>query len=231
MKLNLFWPVYKNLEKEVLNLTYAIHFSDKQLNTYSNKIAELILRCGTYIESVSKELYKEEFKKDNNDFLQCIDKFIKEWKLEEKVVQIAAQNMYFSENQQIFPFKKDEKKHRFKNGNKIFEKKGKPRDVWLEDDKKEIHSWNNAYNGLKHDYSRHLKYFGNVKNLLQSMAALYLLNVYYKNKKVADSINKGDFPDSLGSDLFIVNVLAKYSERQKDLIEVLKSLEWVEVIG
>jgi len=42
-----FWPVYKNLEKEVLALTYEIHFTDitvgrqqSQIGVYSNKIAE-----------------------------------------------------------------------------------------------------------------------------------------------------------------------------------------------
>ena len=54
---NLYWPVYKNLEKEVLKLADYIHFSDDQLGTYSMFIADLIVRCSVEIEALSKELY------------------------------------------------------------------------------------------------------------------------------------------------------------------------------
>jgi hypothetical protein len=37
--INLYWPVYLNLEKEVLALANEIHFCDKQLGVYSIKIA------------------------------------------------------------------------------------------------------------------------------------------------------------------------------------------------
>ena len=54
---NLYWPVYKNLEKEFLKLADYIHFSDEQLGTYSMFIADLIVRCSVEIEALSKELY------------------------------------------------------------------------------------------------------------------------------------------------------------------------------
>jgi len=54
---NLFWPVYKNLEKELLTLSHYVHISDDQANVYSMHIAELIIRCAVEIESISKELY------------------------------------------------------------------------------------------------------------------------------------------------------------------------------
>ena len=41
---NLYWPVYKSIEREVLALAYVIHIDDKQLNVYSVKIAELLIR-------------------------------------------------------------------------------------------------------------------------------------------------------------------------------------------
>jgi hypothetical protein len=43
--INLFWPVYKNLEHEVVELSNKIHFDDKQLSVYSVKISELLIRC------------------------------------------------------------------------------------------------------------------------------------------------------------------------------------------
>lgn len=54
---NLYWPVYKNLEKELLKLAECVHFADDQLNVYSMHIADLIVRCAVEIESLSKELY------------------------------------------------------------------------------------------------------------------------------------------------------------------------------
>jgi len=53
--MNLYWPVYKSLEKEVSNLAEIIHFSDDQLSVYSVKIADLIVRCAIEIESISKD--------------------------------------------------------------------------------------------------------------------------------------------------------------------------------
>jgi len=42
---NLYWSVYKNLEKEFLKLSDYIYFYDDQLGTYSVFIADLIVRC------------------------------------------------------------------------------------------------------------------------------------------------------------------------------------------
>jgi hypothetical protein len=46
MKRNLYWPVYKNLEKEIIELTYEITFDDNLIDkVYSVEIAELITRA------------------------------------------------------------------------------------------------------------------------------------------------------------------------------------------
>lgn len=58
MKTNLFWQVYRNLEREFLTLTEFIHIDDHQLeNVYSMRIADLLLRTVVEIESISKHLY------------------------------------------------------------------------------------------------------------------------------------------------------------------------------
>ena len=49
--MNLYWPVYLKLEKEVLSLADAIHFSDDQISVYSIQIADLIVRCAVEIIS------------------------------------------------------------------------------------------------------------------------------------------------------------------------------------
>ena len=42
---NFYWTVYKNLEKELIELSNLIHIDDNQLDIYSIKIAELLLKA------------------------------------------------------------------------------------------------------------------------------------------------------------------------------------------
>ncbi len=51
---NLYWPIYKNLEKEVLKLADNIYFCDEQMDVYSPHIADLIVRCSIEIEALFK---------------------------------------------------------------------------------------------------------------------------------------------------------------------------------
>ncbi len=64
--------------------------------------------------------------------------------------------------------------------------------------------WEKAYQAVKHDRFTSLK-DGNIKALLHSMAALFLLNLYYRNDswivKYQD-LPKSDF--SMGSSIFAV---------------------------
>lgn len=64
--------------------------------------------------------------------------------------------------------------------------------------------WEKAYQAVKHDRFASLKN-GNVKALLHSMAALYLLNLYYRNDSWVikyQELSKSDF--SMGSSIFAV---------------------------
>ena len=55
--MNMFMPVYKQLEREVISLTNSILFNDFQKNVYSIALGNLLLRCVVEIEAISKELY------------------------------------------------------------------------------------------------------------------------------------------------------------------------------
>lgn len=55
--INLYWPVYKNIEREIVELSNQVHFDDSQLTVYSVKISELLIRCVVEIEAIAKELY------------------------------------------------------------------------------------------------------------------------------------------------------------------------------
>ncbi|CEF52270.1 hypothetical protein LGMT14_02197 [Lactococcus garvieae] len=104
-KERLFFQIYQSLENELLEMTDYIHFSDKNLDVYSVKLANFILRANVECESVLKELFKktdyyeslsEKDKKkklDNSTFVQVNKKY----NLLEKKVFIASEIFFFEE--------------------------------------------------------------------------------------------------------------------------------------
>lgn len=56
---NLYWNVYKSLERELLSLAEIIHIDDSQLDVYSMKIADLLIRTTVEIESISRNCILE----------------------------------------------------------------------------------------------------------------------------------------------------------------------------
>lgn len=193
--LNLFWPVYKNLEREFLKLADYIHFTDKQLGVFSMHIADLIVRCAVEIEAISKELYcklggnmspvdSEGKPRDLYFDTDCIELLEQNWKLSKKKIMISATNFYFMEeaNNIIAPLHKANK--RGTSGSK----------------------WKQAYQAVKHDRRNSLK-MGNIENLLHAMGALYILNLYYKNDKIDIGrvyMSDHDFDSRVGSEIFSV---------------------------
>ena len=156
--MNLYWPVYKTIEKEVISLSGIIHFSDDQLQVYSSYIADLIVRCAVEIESISKAMYHQLGGLDPEDRelyfdTDCLKLLNDSWKLDKKIITITAPSMYFHEKK-LRPLNKSGK--RGSSGAK----------------------WKRAYQALKHDRYDSLKQ-GNVENLLNALSALFILNIYY----------------------------------------------------
>lgn len=170
MSQNLFFPIYKQLEKELCELSYYISFDKKQLNVYSIKISDLLLRTVSEIENISKELCKKEnikfYDKKRHirkfvNFNEYIDKLEEKYLLSKKLVDFkldnANKNIYDSK---LTPFFKDK------------EIKGKSTKIF---------SWYFAYNKIKHDRIKFFKH-ANLNNLIHALAALFLLNIYYLDK-------------------------------------------------
>lgn len=185
---NIYWPVYKNLEKGIDELAFAIHIDDAQLGVYSSRITDLILRAAAEIESLAKDLYKSNggTKTDNFKFDEDAIKHLKNlWRLDQKKVVISSPHC-FQSSRVLTPFVKNEARTL---------------------STKQTYSWNNAYQNLKHDRAQSLK-FGSLKYLFDIMAALYLLNIYYKNETISLG-NDGtgvNFPIDLGSSLFSIEL-------------------------
>lgn len=187
-EMNPYWPVFKNIESEFSKLMFYIHINDKQLSVYSTKIAELILRSAIEIESIVKELYVKnaegEIKstdklKFDYDILDGL--LIPKWVLDKKVVVVSSPNC-FLEQRELFPFIKE-------NEAKTF-------------------SWNKAYQGLKHDRAKSIK-SGNIKTLFNILAALYVLNLYYKDEKpirLNEDSNGHNLSPNIGSEVFSINI-------------------------
>lgn len=197
-----FWQTYLNLEKEAIELSKYIFFTDEilvnqngrsvtqscnsQLETFSPYIADLLVRCCVQIEAISKELYFDnggtKKRGDTNLFFDedCLKLIDIKWQTHNKIVMVVAP---------FFNFTKDE--------NRIL----KP---LKEAHKRQGTYWEKAYQAVKHDrYSSLQK--GNAKAFLHALAALYLLNLYYRNDSWVTNyqdISKIDY--SVGSSIFTV---------------------------
>lgn len=202
-KSSIFWQTYLNLEKEAIEVSKYIFITDvktenqegkevevpcySQLETFSPYIADLLVRCCVQIEAISKELYYdnggEKPRGDNSIYFDkdCLKLIDQKWKTHNKQVLVVAPffNLIKEENNVLRPLK--------------------------EAHKRQGTYWERAYQAVKHDrYSSLSK--GNVKAFLQALAALYLLNIYYRNDfwtTKYNDIRKADY--SMGSALFSVN--------------------------
>ena len=188
--MNIFWNIYKNIERELIEISNIIHIDDNQLSVYSPKITELLIRTVIEVEAISKELYfKNGGDKANDNQLffdtDCIDFLDNKWLLSKKKVIVSAPNFYFSDedNRVLTPLKKANKR-------------GSSSSKWLI-----------AYQAVKHNRNNSLSK-GNLKNLIGALAGLYVLNIYYKDLEflLGRDYNGTNFDSSLGSSLFSVKV-------------------------
>mgnify|MGYP000965766816 FL=1 len=188
--MNIFWNIYKNIERELIEISNIIHIDDNQLSVYSPKITELLIRTVIEVEAISKELYfKNGGDKANDNQLffdtDCIDFLDNKWLLSKKKVIVSAPNFYFSDedNRVLTPLKKANKR-------------GSSSSKWLI-----------AYQAVKHNKNNSLSK-GNLKNLIGALAGLYVLNIYYKDLEflLGRDYNGTNFDSSLGSSLFSVKV-------------------------
>lgn len=186
--INLYWPIYKNLEREVVELSNQIHFDDIQLSVYSVKICELLLRCVVEVEAISKDLYFKNggiqpIDRDLYFDTDCLNLLEDKWNLSKKQIIVSSVNFYFDDvdNKVLTPLRKANKR-----GTSAAD-------------------WEKAYQAVKHNRTQNLSK-GNIKHLIRAMAALFLLNLYYREDvfDLAKNNNPG-FAEKL-SDLFNVKV-------------------------
>lgn len=156
-KERLFFQIYQSLEKELLEMTDYIHFSDNNLDVYSVKLSNFILRANVESESLFKELFKrtEHYKgltkKEKNLELEnnTYTEVNAVYKLDKKTIYIASEIFYFQDrySEPFTPFK--------------YEKNGK--------DSHKI------YNSIKHDKVNNLKK-ADLETAINMLGTLFILN-------------------------------------------------------
>jgi len=104
--MQIFWTIYKNLEKELIDLSNNIHFCDTQEQVYSIHISDLLIRTSVEIEAISKELYKsaggnmtpvDNEGKERDLFFDtdCIQFLDINWRITKKYVHLVSPNFLF----------------------------------------------------------------------------------------------------------------------------------------
>jgi hypothetical protein len=189
--INLYWSIYKNLEKELIALTDIIYIDDAQKGVYSVRIAELIIRTSTEIESLCKDLFATLGVPFNKKILyfdgHCIQEFATRWDIEKKAVEIIHPFIRFTQRE-LTPFRNAiERTATSSNPNK----------------------WKLAYNDVMHNF-RNLLSSATIEVFIEALAALYLLNVYARGYNKSISLpsreNAENFDATMGSSLFALKV-------------------------
>lgn len=174
---HMYWQIYQKIEEEVLDLATCIHFSDDNIEVYSIKIADLINRCGVEIESIAKKIYREKTNTDKVDAGVAFAWLKNNWELEKRRTEIYSPYFHFSSKFMfIEPFN-------YKN--------------------KDENDYYSNYCAVKHDREENLNK-ANVKMLIRTLSALYILNLYIKEDKIILGSDKyGEtFDKSRGSEIF-----------------------------
>ena len=182
--------MYLNLERELLGLADTIYIDDDQQNVYSMRIADLLIRTVIEIEALAKDLYlsnggvavpNEEMFFDS----VCMAYLDGLWNLDNKVVQVVSPNIYFEKEENIVlrPLHKASKR-----GTSSAD-------------------WNKAYQAVKHNRVKDINK-GSIKNMIHGLAALYVLNLYYRGERMSGlfDADKANINGSFGSALFSVKI-------------------------
>ncbi len=150
---NLYYPVFRSIEREIVELSRVIYFSDEQINVYSIKISELLSRCSMEIESLLKDLYRKEFDAEPESVGQAATALDMKWGISKKELKITTDSFYFTTLYSPY-FAPLGYKNRSKD------------DYYA------------AYNAIKHDRAKNL-HKANINSLVRALGSLYILNIYY----------------------------------------------------
>lgn len=167
-----FWEYYKDLERQFDNFLVDVPYLKGNENTYSFRLANLILAIGAHIDSAFKEIAKYSiFSTKYPEILKPKTKggrtrqpnitdyfpLSEEYKLSERVVTFKC----LPKREDLGPFQQYQKTKTKKGREKI------------------THPyWWTAYNGVKHNFNKNFKK-ANLKTVRDALAGAFLLNVIH----------------------------------------------------
>ena len=157
MQENYYLPIYQQIEREVIDLTAFIFFSDEQITLYSLKIADLIIRCSIEVESIAKDIYRRDTGKEPDKPGTAIMYLENTWTVSQKALRIVSPYTHF--------------KSSFQPSFAPFNYEDKSSDDYL-----------STYNAIKHDRVKNIDK-ANINILIRVLGALYILNLYYGNER------------------------------------------------
>lgn len=222
---NSFWPEYKNLEQQVLELAKHVCFCDEQVSVFSRANSNLILQTASEIESISKELYRRYGEEDKSEDEQVIDQSEPEQSTntdgkQDQSDEDGCEQQQGKKLNKPFDFcclkKLDRKWHltykeiSVTGVNFYFSEKFQsfaPLTNVYSKDKSCKCQWKEAYNALKHDNRACIKN-ATIGNLMSALGALFVLNLYYRDLNSSDYkfyLNGELFDSRVGSEIFSVN--------------------------
>lgn len=160
-----FWEYYRDLERQFEDFLNYVPYLDRNEDTYSFRLVNLILAIGAHINSAFEEMAKyAEFAEKYPTLLKKIKK--REAGIKDYYVLAA----YYKLPQREVMFK------RLPTRENIIPFKGYER---VKDEKVKTPDWWRAYNSVKHRFSQSFEK-ANLKNTRNALAGAFLLNVSHK---------------------------------------------------
>ena len=152
VKYSIYLAEYLIIEEELLDLTKSIFFGDSNLKVYSLRIADLIIKICTEMESVAKDLYRDNNQTDPKNSSMAFNWLNANWNIKYKKVRIRSSFIDFRNNLSGYyaPFNYKDKSP---------------------------DNYYSVYCSLKHDKVKNLNK-ANINALMRSCGALYILLCY-----------------------------------------------------
>jgi len=155
------WAAYKAIEEDMLRVAEYIPLETQQYGVYSFKLADIILRSCSHIESLFKDVIRNQDLSDHPD-----QEMIKDKKRKRRLT-IRDYIEIFSDYWNLAPVEITIRRNN--DIKRPFEEFENP------DPKRKTPTWWQAYNKLKHDFYSEIEK-GTLENALTSLSALFALN-------------------------------------------------------
>jgi hypothetical protein len=207
-----YWEYYRDLERQFENCLEFIPYLSGNENTYSFRLASLILAIGAHIDSAFKEIarysefstkypliLKKETGEAKNPTIKDYYDLAVEYKLPERKVMFKR----LPEREQVMPFQQ-------------YTKGG---------DEAKTPNWWGVYNKVKHHFSESFEK-ANLQNARDALAGAFLLNVIHTPAYIRLIEYRVVTPDPIGRTEFTLNT--GWQEKVKEWIKKDRRFGFIE---